>query len=619
MCGLNFIIDKTGKCDERVIQAMNMATMHRGPDHTSSLIRQKYDLRFLLGVNRLRITDNSSGSDQPFSLHPEYFLLFNGELYNHAEIRNTLMHKGIQFKTASDTETLYYFLIEYEKEELHKLNGMFSFVFVDLMRDEVTIARDEWGMKPIYYYQDEHLMILSSEIQGILASGYVNKAFNNKEIPHYLHYKYTSPGNTFYQNIFQLKKGCYQTYDIISGKLSENSYKETAKQEYMDRNKSVMVNEVEQLILESIETHTKASVPVGLFLSGGIDSTLLLAISCAHQIYFPYCFTISNKPSEKQYGTVDYWYSRLAANQFKCDALNVEIGAEILEHLDEWIRLTDHPVADGAALLTYLLSKEAKKKVGVVLSGAGGDELFAGYNRHQAFYTYLRYRRLFERSKQISSYMKPLTNFGSFPVLRKKRRLANKFIDGIAQNPETTFHNFTGLYNLGNYQHQESWPDYKESEGIIMNFTCALEDDRNKYLPEDVLTINDRMTMLSGLEMRMPYLDAALVKYMNGVKPVSLIKYGQKWILKEILKKYTGNTYINRAKEGFGFPFGLWIKHPGHRHLLDKIINDKNPLLAWIDKRKVEEIILAHLSDKADYSQEIWALLSLTSWIHKHF
>jgi len=456
MCGLNFLIDKTGRADNHVIEAMNAATKHRGPDHTSVLIREKYNMKFLMGVNRLCIVDDNPESDQPFSTHPEYYLLYNGELYNHLEIRDDLMEKGIQFKTLSDTETLYYFLIEYGKEALQQLNGMFSFVFVDLIQDEITIARDPWGMKPIYYYIDENFMIISSEVKGILASGYVKKIFNSEEIPHYLYYKYVSPGNTFYKNIFQLRNGCYHTLDIKSDKLKKESFRTTLNQDCTDTDKTVLVDTVEKLISKSIDIHTRANVPVGLFLSGGIDSTLLLALSYESQNQIPYCFSISNKPSERQYGTADYQYIQLAADRFKCDTVNIEVDDKIFEYLDEMIVGSDQPIADGAMLLTFLLSREAKKKVGVVLSGAGGDELFAGYNRHWAFYYYLKNYKILELLKRPYSIISHFSTIGSGNTFRKKKRLIDRFIKNIDPNPETTFNNFLGLQNIGNYIYQKS-------------------------------------------------------------------------------------------------------------------------------------------------------------------
>jgi asparagine synthase (glutamine-hydrolysing) len=619
MCGLNFLIDRIGKGNEDVIKSMNVATTHRGPDHTSYLIKKKYNMKILMGVNRLRIIDNDPRSDQPFCLLPEYYLLYNGEIYNHQEIKDMLLHKGIQFTTSSDTEILYYYLIVFGKQELHRLNGMFSFVFVDLVQDEITIARDVCGMKPLYYYIDDNFLIVSSEIQGILASGYVNKEFNAQEIPHYLYYKYTSPGNTFYKNIYQVKKGGIQTYNIKSGKLTEESIQIISDRGDSNIDTKISVKTVEKLIVNALKIHTQANVPLGLFLSGGVDSTLLLALSMEYKIHLPYCFSISNKPSERQYGTADYRYIQMAVDQFKCDTMNLEVGDEILEDLEEMINKTDQPIADGATLLTYILSREAKKQVGVVLSGAGGDELFAGYNRHQAFYFYLKYYGILKKLKGPYSRINHLITSGLFSNFRKKKRLIDKFVDNIDPNPDTTFNNFLGLQNLFNYNYLYSWPEFSGAEFIGKNFERAIESDRHKYLPEDVLTVNDRMTMLSGLEMRMPYLDMDLVKYVYHSDPEILIKKGQKWILKKILKKYTGNKFIHRPKEGFGFPFGLWINRPKNKYLIDEILNDNNPLFTWIDRSKTKQIILAHLKGKADYSQEIWGILVLTKWIRKHF
>jgi len=611
-------MDRKGKVDEGVIRKMNKTTHHRGPDHTGCITIEKSNTRLLMGVNRLRIIDHNQFSDQPFTLNQDYYLLFNGELYNHSEIRNSLIRKGIRFKTSSDTEVLYHFLIEYGKDELNRLNGMYSFVFVDIKRDEVTAARDPWGMKPLYFYEDDNHLIISSEIQAIIASGFAKKIFNSREIPHYLFYKYTSPGNTFYQDVFQLIKGSFRSYGINSKKINEKIFKSFAAPEENNVDKKTLVNTVEKLLIDSIITHNQADVPIGLFLSGGIDSTLLLALYHEYN-ELPQCFSIANKSSEKNFGTLDYHYSKKAVKHFNSKAYQLEVDNSILNDLDDLIDNTDHPVADGAMLLTYILSKQAKTHAGVVLSGAGADELFSGYNRHKAFYFYLKhYNKWIKIGKALSSIHQFFPS-GSNSNLKKKFQLIRKFLHNIDIDPEITFNNFCGMQNIGDYNYQKSWPEVSEDSIISKNFSFALNNDRNNYLAEDILTISDRMTMRCGLEMRMPYLDMNLANYVCTIKPQILIKYGRKWILKEILKKYTGGAFINRPKEGFGIPFGHWIKKPKNNYLIEEILRHDNPLFAWIDKNPVESLICDHLKSKADFTQEIWGLLILTKWIQKHF
>lgn len=620
MCGINFFLDKNGKGGPAIINRMTNAIRYRGPDQTKTKSLTKNDTTLYLGANRLRITDQNPQSDQPFQNGPgNRFLLFNGEIYNYFEIKNKLLRKGHAFISDSDTETIFNYLIEKGPDAITEMHGMFAIVFIDWNKNLILTARDPWGMKPLYFYNDDDFLIISSEIKGIQATGLVEKKLNEDQIANYLKYRYTLPPYTLFQNVFQFNKGVVYKYRIGDKNFEQSTIRNSASLNAGVVNSNNSVALVEERLIDSLIDHTNASVPVGLFLSGGIDSTLLLALCTRHHIPLQYIFSVVNKQSEKRAGTEDYLYSRMAARLYGRQLEVLEIDDSILIEIDEYIDTMDHPIGDGAGLLTLILSRKAKQKTGVVLSGAGADELFAGYNRHIAFYKYLRnyemIRTLLPALRKFNSLLPGNQNI----PFKKSIQLWRKFLNRIDKTPESTFDHFISLDTNVYGQKTGSWPIFSKQEFISQNFNLGLEKDRNEYLPEDVLAISDRTSMLCSLEMRMPYLDWRLCALVNSLDPLFLIKNGRKWILRELLKKYDGKPFADRPKEGFGMPFGSWIRNEKYRHLTEQL-NDKNQIIwQYCDFNKCQSMIKAHLSGKIDFSQEIWSILIITLWIKRHF
>ncbi len=620
MCGINLVVDRTGKVSPDVLKGMIESTKHRGPDQIQYKIVKKNDLQIMIGVSRLRIVNQNENSDQPFfSSDENRFLLFNGEIYNHQDKKNQLIKLGFHFNTDSDTEVLFYFLQSNMSRQLDGINGMFSFVLIDLKDNSIFIARDRWGMKPLYYYLDDRYLIISSEVQGIIASGLVPKLLNTDQIPFYLRYRYSFPPYTLFRNIFQFLKGRLFAFDLNEFKLEETPMPENQTERPVSINRSELFDQLESLLIDSLILHTQARNPVGLFLSGGVDSTLILALSAKHGIPIPYIFSIFNKKRDKNVGTEDYKYVRSAVKQYHHTAEMVEVDETLMDELENIISKMDHPVADPAFVLTYKLAKIAKKKTSVVLSGAGGDELFAGYNRHIAFYKYLK------NYKSIKKWMKVLKNIN--PLLqpdlnffgRKRIRLLKKFMNKVKNDPWITYDNFLSFEKLNPPLFQDVWDYHPIDDHLDQYLSNALERDRQEYLPEDVLTVSDRASMLSSVEMRMPYLDRNLTAFVNRIPTSYLLKSGRKWILREILNRYDGEKYSKRPKEGFGFPFGQWIRQEKFHYLTNTITDKKNLLFEYVNRENIVKLVQEHMLSKEDNSQELWSILVLGLWIKKNF
>src|SRR5688572_20620488 len=445
MCGLNVIIDKNSALSPDLITRMNKATHHRGPDATGLYIHRTDKESYFFGHNRLKIIDFSDAANQPFfSVSNRYLLIYNGEIYNYRELKHDLKKKGFTFRTESDSEVVLKLLIQQGPAGLEKLEGMFALVFFDLENNTLLAARDRFGQKPLYFAETDDAFIISSEIKAINSTGLVKKELNEAQIPNYLSYKHACKPGTFFKNIYELEEGTCGIY--ADNTWVTRSYLST----FQGCGNTVLAPEeilakTSELLQQSLLKQIQADAPVGLFLSGGIDSTLLLALLAeAGFTNFP-AFSIANKASERSFGSDDYHYSNLAARQFGARHVVFNIDDSILNNFGQLIECMDQPIADGAVVLTDFLSKETHNSVKVALSGAGADELFGGYNRHRAFYKYIRNRPLLLFAKPFLQGLAPALPTGFAHPLRKNFRLIRKIAFKIKADPERTFRLFTAM------------------------------------------------------------------------------------------------------------------------------------------------------------------------------
>jgi asparagine synthase (glutamine-hydrolysing) len=620
MCGLNFILDKEGGLDEKVITQMNSVTIHRGPDSTSFLKYRQGKSNIYIGANRLKIIDLKDEANQPFvSADGRYVLSYNGEIYNYQEIRKSLEGR-FSFKSSSDTEVLLYLLISEGAAGLKKVNGMFAFVLYDQQEEKILMARDPSGIKPLYYYEDENYLIASSEIKGILASGLVKKELNEKQIEHYLRFKFAEKPETFFKGVKELEEGKSLECEVQSAGCRVLRYNPTERfipDKEVNDNKFFL--RTEEILLEAVQRQLKADVPAGLFLSGGVDSTLLLAnIQALGVKGFP-SFSIANSEQDKSFGTEDYHFTRLAAKKYQSDLHQIEINASILQQFDDYIARVDQPIGDGASLLTFILSRYSAKHVKVMLSGAGADEAFGGYNRHLAYYKYLKLR-----SRLPISLMKKLGEFlpsGFAHPFRKEFRLINKFAKQLDKNPERTFKNFCAseYFNDDFFGLKSAQINPPEEKNIDHLLHFAFQYEKSRYLISDVLNMTDSMSMQNSLEVRVPYLDSVLLAQIERVKPSFLLKYGRKWMLQRMLTKKGGEEFCHRKKEGFGMPLGKWLREKEGLALLERLKNKNQLIYNHIAYDKVISLIQQHQHKKADLSAELWSLSVLAAWLEKEF
>lgn len=591
------------------------ALHHRGPDATAYTEIRTARQTVWLAHNRLRITDLRPQADQLFqSPDARHSLVFNGAIYNYQELRTALANK-YAFRTDTDTEVLLYWLMEHGEGGLAQLNGMFAFAWYDQREEKLRLCRDRFGMKPLYYAENAQYLIVSSEIRGIFASGLLPKVLNESQLAHCFCFKFARRPQTFFREVYELLPGkCYMA--TPAHPLTEGASFAVSDPATSD---PVSLATIGDLLRNAVARQVNAQVPVGLMLSGGVDSTLLLAICREIGVRHLPVFTIAQPATDVSFGTRDYQFARRAAQQYEAEYHEVLITENILDEFDTFLQTVDQPIGDGAAWLSWLLAKAAQPYVKVVLSGAGADELFAGYHRHWAYYQYLRHYHSWMRVLPFLRTTAPLIPSGFDHPFRKQLRLLRKLSMQLHPSPEQTFTNFTAqavAIQPDSVNRQAKLTSDPDPEFYLRK---ALHYDQENFLSADVLALTDRATMQAGIEARLPYLDNQLVSVANALPAAYLLQNGKKWLLKELLKGKGGGAYANRRKEGFGMPFGKWIKAEKADFLVNLLKNEDCIMYRVLSYEEVSRMLRMHISGKVDYSSELWTAALLAAWIEKEF
>ena len=631
MCSIHLILDKQRQLRSAdPLERMMQESAYRGPDDAGTQRIDQPDHTVWLGSQRLSVSDPHPRARQPMaSPDGRYVLLYNGEIYNYYELRNQLLREGVSFVTQSDTEVLLHWLIYRGTAGLHELHGMFALVLYDRQEARLWAARDRHGMKPLYYAETAHYVLLSSEAKSIVASGLVEKLLNEESIDPYLCFRYPPQGTTFFRNVAQLREG--QVLEVRSRQESTvRSYLppyQVREDEPEQRGSSdeQLVQTTEELLTEAVLRHLATDVPTGLFLSGGVDSTLLLALLRQEGVPLPPTFAVAHQPSDRSFGTRDASFARRAAEQYGTYHEEVTVTASSLEEaFDDFIRHTDQPVGDSGAFVTYLLSQTAAQRVKVVLSGAGADELFGGYHRHWAYYQYLRRYPLLVRTLPVARALSAGLPTGRSHPLRQSFRLLKKLTHDLTDDPTETFARFISLPALCSPEqpydtlHRSERHDHRSEDFTEEYLSYALQHDQQHYLTSDVLALSDAMSMAHGLEMRMPYLDQALVRFANGLPATWRLRHGRKWLLRRLLTNKGGKIYAQRRKEGFGLPFGSWLRDPKMLLVRNYLEDATHVIYRYVPYERVRYLLRQHRRGQHDYSQELWSVLTLAAWLEKH-
>ncbi|WP_051316051.1 asparagine synthase (glutamine-hydrolyzing) [Algoriphagus vanfongensis] len=533
MCGIHLIWGKGA--NQESIESLVKGSLHRGPDQQATLSPWP---GLWIGVNRLKILHPGPDADQPFwAPDGKSLIIWNGEIYNFRALKSLLQKMGVDFFTESDTEVLLHWLKIFGANGLEKINGMFALIYVDLSAQTVLVARDPNGEKPLYYHQDQDTLIISSETRGI--GNLLNSEADWGQLESYYYLRTPIPGKTFFKGVKEWKASRYSLIrqhsafrwdSIISKAEPEPSPSKTRFQE---------------ILRQVIDQQFHADVPVGMLLSGGADSSLLYAYWYRSTGTSLPTFTIAHEQKLVKKYSDSSAIARLQRD-FPSENHSVFIDQKLFwDNWESYLISLDLPVGDSASFLTWMIAKEAKHSVKVLISGAGADELWGGYQRHTAF-------RLYEERKKLFMAVQPLLQ--ALPL----GRIWSKFFSGLDENPQKTFLNFSALESIDS----DLYMDYERIfDKQLMDYKQVLDFDRKVYLVQDVLKIQDNALMAHGLEGRSPYLDAAMVNLWKQVPDESQLQ-NKLWI-RESLVDLGLDWVAQRKKLGFGLPLLEWFSERG--------------------------------------------------------
>jgi len=622
MCGIAGIsYQHDGRVDPAELQRMCNVMRHRGPDDEGAYVAGPIGI----GMRRLSIIDLASGHQPIHNEDKTLWVVLNGEIYNFRELRESLESKGHRFYTQSDTETLVHLYEEYGEDCVRHLNGMYCFALWDERRRKLFIARDRIGEKQLYYATRNGKFVFGSEIKCLLQTDTVSNDMDLAALDAYFTYLYVPAPATLFRDVRELPPAHALVFDrdgIRTRRYWELEFK-------VDRRNDpqFFVDAFRDRFYQAVRSRLVSDVPLGALLSGGVDSSAVVAAMSKYATGPVKTFSIG-------YGSKGLYYderrhARVVADRFSTEHHEFEVQPQIVEIIPQLVNAFDQPFADSSAIANYYVFRETRKHVTVVLSGLGGDEVAAGYERHLGIRLQKYYRALPRWVRE--ALVERIVNL--LPDSRKGNRLVERikrFVrSGALSSDEAYFRYVTafdderrrGLYSdrlrgaVRFESARESYDQYFGRAGIDDVLNRALHTDIMMYLPGDLLTLTDRMSMLHSIEARAPFIDHTLMEFMATVPPELKLKgFEKKHLLKRAFENILPREILHRRKQGFTVPLTLWFRNelnPFIRATLSRDRVERTGLFQW---SSIERLLDEHMRHRENHHSRIWALLMFMVW-----
>lgn len=623
MCGIAGIIDLSGApVDPGSLERLTDALAHRGPDGRGLFIRAHVGL----GHRRLKVLDLSEAAGQPMvSDNAQIALVFNGEIYNFRELRKELEARGHAFRSTGDTEVLLKAYEEYGEDCLPKLRGMFAFAIFDARRGTVFLARDRLGKKPLKYFRSAGVFAFASELKALRTLSQCPRGMSEDAIHHFLTMMYVPAPETGFDGIKKLPAAHSLTIDLATGEERMRRYWELS----YETNRSRTLREWEQVVgdsfREAVKIRMEADVPVGAFLSGGIDSAAVVAAMSGLSPRPVETFTIGTGEATHN----ELPQAEIIAKRFGTNHHPILVQPDILGLLPELVAAYEEPFADPSVIPTYLVARETRKYVTVALNGDGGDENFAGYVRYpilkfsqlwsalpvhaaarplvRLFHRFCRSTLSYRSLRFQESIGRPVgerhLQYLSFFTEEEKRLL---YRSGFAEDAEDTFAWYASL----TARVRGSAPDPLHG---------ALAADIGTYLADDLLPKVDLGSMAHGLEARSPFLDHILLELTATMPPeLKLRGFQKKWFLRSMLRHDLPKEILSKRKTGFRLPLDHWFRGELKNDVLGRLLDTSSPLRRVFDPAALEAYLLAYYASRIDLSDHVWSLLWLDEWMRQY-
>jgi len=627
MCGITGKVYLDGReVSFESVEKMNNAVRHRGPDDGGVYVSAKKNVG--LGHRRLSIIDLSQMGHQPMSYKGRYWIVFNGEIYNFQEKRKTLLEEGYSFVSKTDTEVILALYDKYKEKCLEHLRGMFAFAIFDEKEETLFCARDRVGKKPFKYFWDGKTFIFASELKAILTQQEYHREPDYLALHQYLSFQYVPSPLTGFKGIKKLPPGHYLTLNNKKQELIIKRYWN------LDFGKKMKLSEEEwkKIIINKLEEATRirmiADVPLGVFLSGGVDSSAVTAMM-ARQSSRP-IKTFSIGFSEQKFNELPY--ARMVSERYHTDHTEFIVKPDALDILPHLVEQYEEPYADSSALPTYYLSKLTREHVTVALNGDGGDENFAGY----PWYSVEKFAGIYKNFLGIhnvfvlpiasainkiypNTFTDRVNRFASTLELRNYQRYLN-YICYFTNKLKEDLYSDSMRHFLSESEPSQILKGFFEDAKKFSSVEQAQYVDINTYLPDDLLVKVDIDSMNFALEGRSPFLDHELMELAAQI-PTNLKLRGfnnKKYILKKSLEGILPNEVMYRRKQGFGVPIEKWFRGDLKKYLTDIILSPKALSRSLFKKEGIEKILDIHSSGKINHAPRLWALLTLELWFRSY-
>lgn len=622
MCGIAGWINlgsKSSQNGEAVLHAMCERMKHRGPDSEGLWT----DETVALGMRRLSIIDLHTGEQPVYSEDKSVVVVMNGELYNFREVRSDLEKRGHKFETNTDTEILPHLYEEYGEAMLEHINGMFAFALWDKHKQKLMIARDKFGEKPLYYGVFDGKLIFASEPKVLLANSSVKAEINLDSLRSFLSFDYVPAPNSIYRGISKLPAAHFLT--VEKGEIKTRRYWNLSWEKKETKSLESSAEELRELLADAVRMRLVSDVPLGILLSGGVDSSTVAAFATQFSTEKVKTFSIGFEEDSFD----ESKFARQVANHLKTEhyeeKLSVEKAADLISEIGTWL---DEPMSDGSLIPTFLLSRFVRKHVTVALGGDGGDEIFAGYPMYFAHKVANFYNGI--PSIFRNNLIEPIVN--SLPVSNKNLSFdykAKRFVRASKYDAVTRHHSWFGSFSIDEQSKllskdvlaKTSNDIYKGAKDLleICDATNEIEQmqflDINFYMAEDILTKVDRASMAVSLEVRAPFLDPRVAQFAASLPLEYKLKGNKgKYILKKAVAPLLPKNILHRPKKGFGIPIADWLKHrlnPLMHELLDaKRLKEQG----LFDEKFVQKLIKEHETNTASHHKQLWTLLVFQLW-----
>jgi asparagine synthase (glutamine-hydrolysing) len=619
MCGIAGFVESPSAAvpltsDEASALAHRMCEVirHRGPDDEGLLVKDGV----ALGMRRLSIIDLSTGNQPIHNEDRTVWIVFNGEIYNFRELRRELERAGHRFYTGTDTEAIVHAYEQWGTGAIGRLRGMFGLAIWDDRNRMLLLARDRAGIKPLHYATNGSRLYFGSEIKSLLCAPDVPRDLDLDSLDHYLSFLYTPRDRSIFRHVNKLPPGHLLTWK--DGALRVEQYWQLPDAEPFEGSEADAVDALEAVLTDAVRSHLVSDVPLGAFLSGGVDSSTVVALmarTCGGRVK-----TFSIGFDEPAFDELEH--ARRVARHFETDHHEFVVKPDAVAIFDRLISHFDEPFADSSAIPTWYVSEIARRHVTVALSGDGGDELFGGYDR------YLPHPRVAAFDRYSPPMLRPVVSVAAAALPHGTR--GKNFLRHVARDERGRYVDAVRYFSgdekpallAYDVQRHLTWPDPETRLGRHFDRfahlswpTQMMRVDAETYLPEDVLTKVDRMSMAHSLESRVPLLDNEVIAFAASLPASMKIKNGRrKHVLKEVAAKLLPREVLERSKQGFGVPLGVWFRGGLRELFADTLLSSSSTGARYFQPAFVRRLLDDHLSGRRDHTLQLWQLVVFERW-----